>query len=128
MILYVPGRMPTQQISRYPGSSPIYYSSAGLLSHHHGYSTSPPASAINSSYYGSLSLHQVPLDLPVWPRRMPAEEELVAIGSPNAALANLAGSPNGAPPSPVHSDSDASNSSLELGSVGGGENAQLKCK
>lgn len=121
MILYVPGRMPTQQISRYSGSSPIYYTS-GVLAHH-GYSTSPPS--VND-YYGNLSLHQVPLDLPVWPRRMPAEEELAS--SPNAALTTLAGSPSGAPPSPVHSDSDASYSSLELGSVGGGENAQLKCK
>ncbi|XP_020277992.1 B lymphocyte-induced maturation protein 1 homolog isoform X2 [Pseudomyrmex gracilis] len=83
------------------------------------------------SYYGRLSVqHQSPLDLPVWPRRMPAEEELGT--SPAASLTGLGVSPgplgNGGPPSPAHSDSDASSSSLELGTIRAGENAKLKCR
>ncbi|XP_014612424.1 PREDICTED: zinc finger protein ZIC 2-B-like [Polistes canadensis] len=155
MIVYVPGRMPSHVgpygAARYPGTLlgaiPSFYNPVS------GYS--------NSSYYdyGSLSqqqhhhhqqhhqLHQQQrqgsLNLPVWPRRMPTEEELLpnstsvvalpglGIPSPAAAAAAVAvvGLGNGGPPpSPAHSDSDASSSSLELGSVRRGENAQLKCR
>ncbi|XP_043253629.1 RE1-silencing transcription factor-like [Colletes gigas] len=129
MIVHVPGRMPSHVgpygAARYPGT--LLGAVPGFYSPISGYSTSP-----NSSYYGSLSLHQQPtLDLPVWPRRMPVEEELGAT-SPSAALPGLAVTPGGlanvGPPSPAHSDSDASSSSLELGSIRRGENAQLKCR
>ena len=130
MIVYVPGRMPNHVGpyggARYPGTLlgaavPAFYSP--VIS---GYPTSP-----NSSYYGSLGFRQqTSLDLPVWPRRMPVEEELGT--SPSATLPGLGASPNGlanaGPPSPAHSDSDASSSSLELGSIRRGENAQLKCR
>lgn len=128
MIVYVPGRMPSHVgpygAARYPGT--LLGAVPGFYSPISGYSTNP-----NSNHYGSLSLHQLaPLDLPVWPRRMPVEEELGT--SPSATLPGLGASPNrlanGGPPSPAHSDSDASNSSLELGSVRRGENAQLKCR
>lgn len=119
MIVYVPGRMPTHVgpygAARYPGTLlgavPGFYS---------------PVSG--SGYYRSLSVqHQAPLDLPVWPRRMPAEEEL-GTTSPAVGLTGRVVSPgNGGPPSPAHSDSDASSSSLELGPRSG-ENAQLKCR
>ncbi|XP_033229418.1 zinc finger protein GLIS3-like isoform X2 [Belonocnema kinseyi] len=109
--------------ARYPGTLlgtvPGYYNPVSC------YSTRQ-----NSNYYGNLSLHQPPLDLPVWPRRMPAEEELGSL--PSMGLASLGVSPgtlgNRGPPSPAHSDSDASSSSLELGSVRRGENTQLKCR
>lgn len=125
MIVYVPGRMPTHVgpygAARYPGT--LLGAVPGFYSPVSGYSTSTV-----SSYYGSLQ--QPPLDLPVWPRRMPAEEELGA--SPAAGLTRLGVSPgtlgNGGPPSPAHSDSDASSSSLELGTIRTGENAQLKCR
>lgn len=121
MIVYVPGRMPTHVgpygAARYPGT--LLGAVPGFYSPVSGYSTGPV-----SSYYGSF---QPPLDLPVWPRRMPAEEELGA--SPAAGLTGLGVSPNtGGPPSPAHSDSDASSSSLELGTIRTGENAQLKCR
>lgn len=128
MIVYVPGRMPSHVGAygsvRYPGT--LLGAIPGFYSPISGYPTSP-----NINYYGSLSLHQqAPLDLPVWPRSMPVEEELGT--SPSTALPGLGVSPdgltNGGPPSPVHSDSDASNSSLELGSIRRGENAQLKCR
>lgn len=128
MIVYVPGRMPSHVdpygAARYPGT--LLGAVPGFYSPISGYSTSP-----NSSYYGSLNLHQQPpLDLPVWPRRMPVEEELGT--SPSAALPGLGVSPGGlantGPASPAHSDSDASSSSLELGSIRRGENAQLKCR
>lgn len=127
MIVYVPGRMPSHVgpygAARYPGTLlgtvPGYYNPVS------GYTTSQ-----NSKYYGNLSLHHPPLDLPVWPRRMPAEEELASL--PSTGLASLGVSPgslgNRGPPSPAHSDSDASSSSLELGSVRRGENTQLKCR
>ncbi|XP_047352172.1 zinc finger protein ZIC 1-like isoform X2 [Vespa velutina] len=120
--------------ARYPGT--LLGAIPGFYNPVSGYS--------NSSYYGGLGqqhqqhqhhqLHQQrqgSLDLPVWPRRMPAEEELG--NSPSVALVGLgvsspAGLGNGGPPSPAHSDSDASSSSLELGSVRRGENAQLKCR
>jgi len=121
MIVYVPGRMPTHVgpygAARYPGT--LLGAVPGFYSPVSGYSTNP-----TSTYYGSL---QPPLDLPVWPRRMPAEEELGA--SPAASLTGLGVSPGtGGPPSPAHSDSDASSSSLELGTIRTGENAQLKCR
>ncbi|KAL2727211.1 zinc finger protein ZIC 1-like [Vespula squamosa] len=138
MIVYVPGRMPSHVgpygAARYPGT--LLGAIPGFYNPVSGYS--------NSSYYGGLGqqhqhhqhhqLHQQrqgSLDLPVWPRRMPAEEELG--NSPSVALVGLgvsspAGLGNGGPPSPAHSDSDASSSSLELGSVRRGENAQLKCR
>lgn len=128
MIVYVPGRMPSHVgpygSVRYPGT--LLGVVPGFYSPISGYSTSP-----NPSYYESLSLHQqAPLDLPVWPRSMPIEEELAT--SPSAVIPGLGVSPdglaNGGPPSPAHSDSDASNSSLELGSIRRGENAQLKCR
>ncbi|XP_015601813.1 zinc finger protein 76 [Cephus cinctus] len=127
MIVYVPGRMPTHVgpygAARYPGTLlgtvPGYYSPVS------GYSTSP-----NSTYYTSGVQQPPALELPVWPCRMPAEEELGS--SPGGALMTLGNSPaglgTGGPPSPAHSDSDASSSSLELGSVRRGENAQLKCR
>lgn len=128
MIVYVSGRMPSHVAPygsvRYPstllGAVPGFYSPIS------GYPTSP-----NSNYYGSFSLHQQPpLDLPVWPRSMPVEEELAT--TPSTAIPGLRvspdGLPNGGPPSPAHSDSDASSSSLELGSIRRGENAQLKCR
>ncbi|XP_043469733.1 sex-determining transformer protein 1-like isoform X1 [Leptopilina heterotoma] len=126
MIVYVPGRMPSHVghpygVARYPGS---------LLGAVPGYYNPISEYSIgqNSNYYGNLGVHQPSLDLPVWPRRMPAEEELVT--SPSAGLASLGVSPGtlGGPPSPVHSDSDASNSSLEIGSDKRGDNAQLKCR
>ncbi|KAI4501291.1 hypothetical protein M0802_003664 [Mischocyttarus mexicanus] len=140
MIVYVPGRMPSHVgpygAARYPGT--LLGAIPGFYNPVSGYS--------NSCYYdyGSLSqqhqqhqqLHQQrqgSLNLPVWPRRMPAEEELG--NSPSVALPGLGisspatGLGNGGPPSsPAHSDSDASSSSLELGSVRRGENAQLKCR
>lgn len=135
MLVYVPGRMPSHVgpygAARYPGT--LLGAIPGFYNPISGYS--------NSSYYGGLGqqhqhhqLHQQrqgSLDLPVWPRRMPAEEELR--NSPSVALVGLgvsspAGLGNGGPPSPAHSDSDASSSSLELGSVRRGENAQLKCR
>lgn len=129
MIVYVPGRMPTHVgpygAARYPGT--LLGAVPGFYNPVSGYSTSP-----GSSYYGSISIqHQQQLDLPVWPRRMPAEEEL-GNSSPSAGLTGLGVPPgvlgNGGPPSPAHSDSDASSSSLELGSIRGAENAQLKCR
>lgn len=127
MIVYVPGRMPTHVgpygAARYPGT---------LLGAVPGF-YNPVSSYIgpSSNYYGSLRIqHQSPLDLPVWPRRMPAEEEL-GTSSPASGLTGPCAPPvvlAGGPPSPAHSDSDASSSSLELGSVRGGENAQLKCR
>ncbi|XP_012219791.1 zinc finger protein GLI1 isoform X1 [Linepithema humile] len=126
MIVYVPGRMPTHVgpygAARYPGT--LLRAVSGFYNPVSGYSASP-----DSSYYGSLSVqHQSSLDLPVWPQRMPAEEELAA--SPPASLGlGVSPSPLGnGPPSPAHSDSDASSSSLELGTIRTGENAQLKCR
>ncbi|XP_043276305.1 zinc finger protein GLI2-like isoform X2 [Venturia canescens] len=124
--------------ARYPGTLlgaavPSYYntptayatSNNNNLHHHHHH----PSNTI-SYYTSNLNLHQTPLDLPVWPRRMPTEDELGT--SPPAGLGSLVtstgGLASGGPPSPAHSDSDASNSSLELGSVRRGENAQLKCR
>jgi zinc finger protein GLIS2 len=123
MIVYVPSRMPTHVgpygAARYPGT--LLGAVPGFYSPLSGYSTIPI-----SSYYGSYQ-HQPPLDLPVWPHRMPAEEELGT--SPAASLTGLGVSPgNGGPPSPAHSDSDASSSSLELGTIRTGENTQLKCR
>lgn len=124
MIVYVPGRMPTHVgpygAARYPGTllgtAPGFYSSVS------GYNTSP-----GPSYYGSLNVqHQpAPLDLPIWPRRMPAEEELGASPAAEVSSGTLG---NGGPPSPTNSDSDASSSSLELGTIRTGENAKLKCR
>lgn len=128
MIVYVPGRMPSHVGpyggARYPGT--LLGAVPGFYSPVSGY----PSSAI-SSYYGNLGSPRQPtsaVDLPVWPQRMPIEEELGT--SPAAALPVLAVSPTGAhaPPSPAHSDSDASSSSLELGTIRRGENAQLKCR
>lgn len=128
MIVYVPGRMPIQVnpygVTRYPRT--LLSTIPGFYNPISDYPVNP-----GSSYYGSLSTqHQSPLDLPVWPRRMPIEEELVT--SPAARLAGFGISPgtlaNGGPPSPAHSDSDASSSSLELSSIRRGENTQLKCR
>lgn len=138
MIVYVPGRMPTHPVgpygaARYPGT--LLGAVPGFYNSFSNFSTS-------STYYESLNIqrnpqqrqealyHSTSLNLPIWPRRMPAEEELGSLTVPG--LARLRASPgtlvNGGPPSPTHSDSDASNSSLELGSVRRGENAQLKCR
>lgn len=136
MIVYVPGRMPSHVgpygAARYPGTLlgtavPAYYSSSSVYSTSGNNNPSTPV----SYYTANLNLQQQPLDLPVWPRRMPAEDELGT--SPTSGLGSLGASPggglaSGGPPSPAHSDSDASNSSLELGSVRRGENAQLKCR
>lgn len=124
MIVYVPGRMPTHVgpygVPRYPGT---------LLGAVPGF-YSPVSGYPSSGYYGSLGLQaRSPLlELPAWPRRMPVEEDLGTQAS--GGLQALAASPgtNGPPASPAHSDSDASSSSLELGSVRPGDNAQLKCR
>ncbi|XP_066586721.1 uncharacterized protein [Prorops nasuta] len=96
-----------------------------------------PVSVYSSgfSYYGSLQPAPASVQLPapetlppppppppvpLWSQRMPAEEESPSIGVSGGPLAN--------PPSPAHSDSDASSSSLELGSIRRGENAQLRCR
>lgn len=112
MILYVPGRMPTH-LGSYSSLVPGYYSS---------YRYSHP------SYYGNLNLQQPPLELAVWPRSMPTEEDLATSPASAQGLPSLTGALTTGPPSPAHSDSDASSSSLELGSVRRGENAQLKCR
>lgn len=136
MIVYVPGRMPSQigqyGTARYPGT---------LLSGIPGYYT-PVTNYVTNNHQqgdfvgprtitGNLSLFQSPLNFPTWPRRMPTDEELAT--SPNGRLSGLGTSPtngpsSGGPPSPAHSDSDASNSSLELGSLRRGDNAHLKCR
>ncbi|KAF7997177.1 hypothetical protein HCN44_005454 [Aphidius gifuensis] len=135
MIVYVPGRMPNQigpyGSARYPGT---------LLGPVPGYYT-PVTNYVtdnNQHHYrnigvtsGQQNIYQTPLNLPIWPRRMPTDEELAT--SPAGRLSALGTSPtngpaSGGPPSPAHSDSDASNSSLELGSVRRGENAHLKCR
>ncbi|XP_057340529.1 zinc finger protein GLI1-like [Microplitis mediator] len=125
MIVYVPGRMPNQVnqygAARYPGllASPGYYSPVSSYYHHQQANT--------QGYQPTSPFYQV--DLPSWPYRMLAEDELNA--SPTGTT-NLGTSPTSlvlaGPASPAHSDSDASNSSLELGSVRRGENAQLKCR
>ncbi|OXU26962.1 hypothetical protein TSAR_008449 [Trichomalopsis sarcophagae] len=90
--------------------------------YYHLLPASPPASPPSSGY-----LYQ-PLQQPListWPRTMPQDEEMLMASSQHHV-----GSPmvvNG-PPSPAHSDSDASSSSLELGSVRGGKHAQLMCR
>ncbi|XP_034951912.1 zinc finger protein GLI2-like isoform X2 [Chelonus insularis] len=114
--------------ARYPGlltSTPGYYRPVSTyLPNLHYYQNYP-----TSNVFSNLNILHQPVDLPVWPHKMPAEEELatspsgrISIGASPSALTS------GGPPSPAHSDSDASNSSLELGSVRRGENAQLKCR
>ncbi|XP_015522933.1 oocyte zinc finger protein XlCOF28 isoform X1 [Neodiprion lecontei] len=129
MILYVPGRMPTHVnpygVARYPGSF-LGSAPAGYQSLANTFSGVPI-----TTNYPNLSLHHPRLDFSAWPHRMPVEEELGT--SPPAGLPSLGASPNcslgtAGPPSPAHSDSDASSSSLELGSVRKGENTQLKCR
>lgn len=117
MIVYVPGRMPNQVnqygAARYPGllGSPGYYSPVSTYYHQ--------VNHFQPNIYQDLS----------WPYRMPTEDDLNV--SPPGAI-SLGASPMGpvsaGPASPAHSDSDASNSSLELGSVRRNENAQLKCR
>ncbi|XP_015186036.1 PREDICTED: zinc finger protein ZIC 3-like [Polistes dominula] len=165
MIVYVPGRMPSHVgpygAARYPGtllgtipgfynpvsgySNSSYYDYGGLSQQQHHHNHHQHHQQFHQQLQGSLNL-------PVWPRRMPAEEELpnspsvvalpgLGISSPPtaaaaaaavaaaAAAAAAAGLGNGGPPpSPAQSDSDASSSSLEVGSVRRGENAQLKCR
>ncbi|XP_012253939.1 zinc finger protein 43-like [Athalia rosae] len=128
MIVYVPGRMPNHVspygVARYPGSflgsAPAEYRSL----------VTPFSGNPIANYYSNLNLDHPRPDFSAWPRRMPVEEELGT--SPPAGLPSLGASPNSlgtaGPPSPAHSDSDASNSSLELGSVRRGENTQLKCR
>lgn len=129
MIVYVPGRMPTHVspygAARYPGSflgsAPAGYRSLATTF----------SGNLSSNYYPNLGLrHPQPDVFSAWPRRMPVEEELGT--SPPAGLPGLGASPNSVgtagPASPAHSDSDASSSSLELGSVRRGENTQLKCR
>ncbi|XP_063975635.1 zinc finger protein ZIC 3-like [Diachasmimorpha longicaudata] len=129
MIVYVPGRMPSHirpfGVARYPaallGTRSSYYSpiTGNVVSTH---LTGRDLSL------GSLNLYQPVLDLPVWPRRMPVEEGLGQ--SPNMCtdLGTLSGFASVGPSSPVHSDSDASNSSLELSKIRKGDNGQLKCR
>lgn len=128
MIVYVPGRMPTHVspygAARYPGS--FLGSAPG------GFRNLVPSLSGNQvpTYYPDLNLRHPQPDFSSWPRRMPVEEELGT--SPPAGLPSLGASPNSlgtaGPASPAHSDSDASSSSLELGSVRRGENTQLKCR
>lgn len=129
MIVYVPGRMPSHVgpygAARYRGTLlgvvPSYYCSTP------GYIESSPLTG-RTLFSGNLNLYQAPLDLPVWPRSMPAEEELgrlpVRLTCPGASPSFS----SGGPPSPTHSDSDASNSSLEVSNIRRGENGQLKCR
>jgi len=127
MIVYVPGRMPTHVglygAARYSGT---------LLGGIPGFYNPVPSSVISdSSYYiKSFDIKHQSLDFPIWSGRMPGEDELGT--TPAADLNGLEVSPgtlgNGGPPSPAHSDSDASSSSLELGTIRTGENAQLKCR
>ncbi|XP_012287076.1 zinc finger protein GLIS3-like isoform X2 [Orussus abietinus] len=107
--------------ARYPGTL-LAAVPSGLYVPTSGYSSANQRVV----YRTGLTLHQSPLDLPAWPRRMPAEEDLG--NSPSAMGVSPGSLGAGGPPSPAHSDSDASNSSLELGSLRRGENAQLKCR
>ncbi|XP_015124828.1 transcriptional activator cubitus interruptus [Diachasma alloeum] len=129
MIVYVPGRMPTHirpyGVARYPGTllgtGPSYYSPTPVdivTTHVTGRGLS----------LGNLNLYQPALDLLIWPRRMPVEEELDRSPNMHTDLGALANFASVGPPSPVHSDSDASNSSLELSKIRKGENGQLKCR
>lgn len=124
MIVYVPDRMPhidPYGAAHYDSSTfletvPNFYN---LVS---GYSINPEL-----SYYGNLV--QQSLDLLDWPQNMPAEDEhspaaglTAGLRVPSATLSN------GSPPSPTNSDSDASSSSLELGTIRPDENAKLHCR
>lgn len=119
MIVYVPGRMPAYAARL--GATANYYGQQQQQQQQQQqvfltYPPSPPASP---------TTHQL---LTGWPRRMPQDEEMLVVATgqqPQQLHANVV--VNG-PPSPAHSDSDASSSSLELGSVRRAEHAQLKCK
>ncbi|KAK0092785.1 hypothetical protein PV326_000610 [Microctonus aethiopoides] len=139
MIVYVPGRMPDHVgpygAARYPGllgnTLPSYYHPISTYLNHqqqqHHHSTTR---LFNENFN---LLHHHPIDIPIWTTIMPSEEDLVASQNSNRLGGGIGASPSSGlpsdgPPSPSHSDSDASNSSLELGSIRRGENAQLKCR
>lgn len=74
-----------------------------------------------------LQLQELPAGstlFPDWPRVMPQDEEMLVATSTVSTVRSV----NNGPSSPAHSDSDASSSSLELGSVRRGEHAQLRCR
>ncbi|XP_058799071.1 zinc finger protein GLI1-like [Phymastichus coffea] len=118
MIVYVPGRMPR---TAYRPGLPYQLLAQQHQQHqqqhqHHQHQQqlqqqrrppSPPISPTTTSLFSG------------WPRTMPQDEEMLAQSA--AAAAAIAG--NG-PSSPAHSDSDASNSSLELRT----ERTELQCR
>ncbi|XP_011299778.1 pH-response transcription factor pacC/RIM101 [Fopius arisanus] len=129
MIVYVPGRMPHHVgpygAARYPGT--LLGSGSNYYNPSFDYVGSVHLAG-SRLFSGQLNLYQSALDLPIWPRRMPADEELGRSPGIFNDLATLPSFASGGPPSPAHSDSDASNSSLELSNIRKGENGQLKCR
>ena len=99
----------------------------GFYSPISGYSTSP-----NPSYYESLSLPTTSTAGPSGLATKHARSRRTRNFPVGAVIPGLESRRMGWQtvdhPSPAHSDSDASNSSLELGSIRRGENAQLKCR
>lgn len=142
MIVYVPGRMPDHVgpygAARYPGllgnTLPSYYHPISTYLNHHHHQQQQHHHSTTRLYNENFNLlHHHPIDIPIWTTTMPSEEDLVASQNGNRLGGGIGASPSSGlpsdgPPSPSHSDSDASNSSLELGSIRRGENAQLKCR
>jgi hypothetical protein len=119
MIVYVPGRMPrhVEAAARLGAYQPGYYGRQLLLVRPAlSCPPSPPSSPPSSP-------SQQLLARTAWPRGMPHDEEMLGVTGQRHGPVVVDG-----PPSPAHSDSDASSSSLELGSLRTGEHAQLKCR
>lgn len=147
MIVYVPGRMPSAaRLGAYYGhQQPGHYGQQLLLVHRDTLANGSQGAGYN--YPSSLfqQQHQPPsppasppqdeqiLGPRAWPRAingpsvMPQDEEMQLV--PGHAMGPAAGQVvvHG-PPSPAHSDSDASSSSLELGSVRRNDHSHLKCR
>ena len=137
-----------------PYHQPGYYGQQLLLvdpvnGHHHqanggGYPLpvlgplSPPASPPSPGLLRHQQQHQLlssaasntSLGSNTWPRVMPQDEEMMVtnIAGQHHAVVGVQGMVVNGPPSPAHSDSDASNSSLELSSGRRAEHTQQRCR
>lgn len=145
MLLYVPGRMPSRQIGAYGAAAatiPGYYGQQILVQQ----VVTPPSPPLSPEYHQQQGLifpaaPQAPQfsAASTWPPPPPFSANFTMSGAiagndtsyeqPQQQISNgMIVVPGGAPPSPAHSDSDASNSSLEIGNNRIEEVAQLNCR
>lgn len=145
MLLYVPGRMPSRQIGAYgaPAATiPGYYGQQILVQQ----VVTPPSPPLSPEYQAGLIFPPTPptqfsAAASTWPPPPPFTANFTMSGAIAGPEANyeqpqhqhqvnngMIVVPGGAPPSPAHSDSDASNSSLEIGNNRVEEVAQLNCR